>query len=138
MTDDGFSTTPAPPYWAVIFTSRRRGGPTPADEPGYARAAALMVQLAAEQPGFLGIESVRETGGLGITVSYWTDPDAIAAWRRHLEHTAVRETGRRDWYDHYELRVARVERAYAWDAPGQAQGAGADGTTGADAGGGNR
>jgi heme-degrading monooxygenase HmoA len=29
-----------------------------------------MVALASEQPGFLGVESVRDGNGLGITVSY--------------------------------------------------------------------
>ena len=46
--------TPEPPYYAVIFTSRR----TEVDN-GYDAMAARMVELAAQQPGFLGVESAR-------------------------------------------------------------------------------
>jgi len=59
--------TPEPPYYAVVFTSVR----TEVDE-GCTDTAEKMMTLASEQPGFLGVESVRKEGGLGITVSYWT------------------------------------------------------------------
>ena len=39
-------------------------------------------------------------------------------WRDDAEHALTRATGRADWYDHYELRVAKVERAYGWDVTG--------------------
>ena len=98
---------PAPPYYAVIFTSQRTEG-----ERGYGKTAERMVELAATQPGFLGVESVRGEDGLGITVSYWQDEASIARWREHAEHRLAQETGKRLWYEVYELRVARVERAY--------------------------
>jgi heme-degrading monooxygenase HmoA len=97
--------TPAPPYYAVVFTSVR----TDVDE-GYADMAAAMAELAARQPGYLGIESARE--GLGITVSYWRDLDAIAAWKRVVDHVAAQRLGRERWYASYRVRVARVEREY--------------------------
>jgi len=97
-----------PPYYAVVFTSRRTEG-----DNGYADASDSMVALAATQPGFLGIESARGADGVGITVSYWDSEEAIANWRRNAEHAATREHGRSLWYAHYEVRVARVERAYA-------------------------
>ncbi len=103
------SALPPPPYYAVIFTSQRT-----AVDGGYGDTADRMVALAAAQPGYLGAESTRDTNGLGITVSYWRSEDDIAAWRRHAEHRVARDTGRSDWYAHYTLRVARVERAYAW------------------------
>jgi len=103
------SALPDPPYYAVIFTSQR----TPHDG-GYGEMADRMVALAAEQPGYLGMESARGEDGLGLTVSYWRSAEDIAAWRRHGEHQVARDTGRRDWYQHYKLRVAKVERAYAW------------------------
>ena len=105
----GFARTPRPPYYAVIFTSLR----TPGDEAGYGATADRMVELAAQQPGYLGVESVRGADGVGITVSYWETEAHIAAWRAHAEHTLARERGRSAWYGHYELRVAKVERAYA-------------------------
>ena len=72
-----------------------------------------MVELAAQQPGYLGVESTRGGDGFGITVSYWESEAAIAAWRQHAEHAAdARPTAAPHWYEHYELRVAKVERAY--------------------------
>jgi heme-degrading monooxygenase HmoA len=71
-----------------------------------------MMELAAEQPGFLGAESVRGADGFGITVSYWSSAEAISAWKLHVEHLAAQERGKHEWYEHYELRIAKIERAY--------------------------
>jgi len=103
-----FAKLPPPPYYAVIFSSLR----SPGDDAGYGEAAQRMVELAARQPGFLGVESARGGDGFGITVSYWRDEAAIAAWKRQADHAATRAYGREHWYDHFELRVAKVERAY--------------------------
>jgi len=110
VSDAKLATTPEPPYYAVIFASLR----TRQDDEGYAAAANRMVQLASEQPGYLGVDSVRDATGVGITVSYWSSEAAIAAWRRHAEHAIVREQGRKSWYVEYELRVAKIERAYGF------------------------
>lgn len=99
------ASTPKPPYFAVIFTSLRTEG-----DHGYASMADRMLSLAAEQPGFLGVESVRD--GLGITVSYWESLEAIQAWRRQAEHLEAQRRGRHDWYSAFRVRVARVEREY--------------------------
>jgi heme-degrading monooxygenase HmoA len=101
-----FASTPEPPYLAVIFTSQR----TEVDD-GYAAMADRMVDLASGQPGFLGVESVRDASGFGITVSYWASLEAIAAWRAHAEHRIAKDTGRRQWYTHFETRITRVERS---------------------------
>ena len=104
---NSLARTPEPPYYAVIFTSQRTEG-----DRGYGHMAERMLQLAAQQPGFLGVESVRGADGFGITVSYWTSEEAIAAWRNHLEHKPAQEAGKKVWYADYQLRVAKVERAY--------------------------
>jgi heme-degrading monooxygenase HmoA len=98
--------TPEPPYYAVIFTSQRTEG-----DRGYGHMADRMVELAAKQPGFLGLESVREADGFGITVSYWSSEKSIVAWKAHAEHKLAQEAGQRVWYADYQLRVAKVERA---------------------------
>ena len=64
------ANTPAPPYYAVIFTSVKTD-----NDPGYSEMAEKMIELAQKQEGFLGIESAREE--LGITVSYWRDLESI-------------------------------------------------------------
>jgi heme-degrading monooxygenase HmoA len=102
--------TPTPPYYAVIFTSKR----TPSDDHGYQVIAERMVDLGSRYDGFLGIESVRGADGLGITVSYWRDEAALLAWKRDTEHQKAQRGGREAWYDCFEVRVARVERAYGF------------------------
>jgi heme-degrading monooxygenase HmoA len=100
-----------PPYYAVIFSSTR----TPGDN-DYGATAQRMEELAKTMPGYLGIESARGPDGFGITVSYWKDEASIAEWRRHSEHLVAQQRGRSEWYQHYELRIARVERAYGGPA----------------------
>ncbi|KAL1410937.1 hypothetical protein Q8F55_001880 [Vanrija albida] len=98
-----------PPYYAVIFTSTRRADDT---SDTYGATADRMVALASQQPGFLGVESARGADGLGITVSYWRTLDDIAAWKAVGEHLTAQRRGREAWYDHYAVRIAKVERAY--------------------------
>jgi len=95
---------------AVIFVSLR----TDVDAAGYSEAADRMGALAATQPGYLGIDSVRDNAGLGITVSYWADGASARAWKANAEHEAIRNLGRERWYAHYRLIVASVDRAYSW------------------------
>lgn len=106
--------TPEPPYFAVIFTNRRAGWGEQAVDAAYDAAAARMEELAQTIPGYLGIESSRSGDGTGITVSYWHTEESIAEWRGHPEHLEVQASGRRDWYEWYELRVGRVERARSY------------------------
>lgn len=103
------ATTPEPPYYAVIFTAQRTD-----DEDGYAQTAARMRELAAAQPGYLGIESADGADGWEITVSYWRDAEAVRAWKAQLEHRAAQQLGRARWYSRYHVRVCRVERDYGF------------------------
>lgn len=108
MTERNFpDNTPKPPYYAVVFSSRR----TDTDADGYAAMADRMMALAARQRGYLGVESVRE-GAAGITVSYWRDLASIRQWKRQVEHREAQRLGRERWYERYRIRVCRVEREY--------------------------
>jgi heme-degrading monooxygenase HmoA len=100
--------TPPPPYYAVIFSSLR----TEVDA-GYHDTALRMLELAAGQPGYLGVEGVRE--GLGITVSYWESLEAIRGWKQNAEHLIAQQKGRSDWYSAYRTRICRVEREYGFE-----------------------
>ena len=106
---EGFAKTPEPPYYAVIFTSQR----TEVDNNGYDAMAQAMLALALEQPGCLGAESTRNEDGLGITVAYFVDEGSIRAWQQNARHLVAQRLGKERWYSHYELRVAKVERAYS-------------------------
>ena len=99
------ANTPKPPYYAVIFTSILGEF-----KDGYSEMADLMVKLAKEQEGFLGVESAREN--LGITVSYWKDLQSIKNWKKNYEHRIAQEKGQSDWYKCYKTRISKVERDY--------------------------
>ena len=96
------------PNYAVIFTSLRTEG-----DRGYGQMAEKMEALARQQPGFLGLESARES--LGITVSYWDSLEAIAQWKANLEHLEAQREGIKKWYSWYKVRVCRVEREYEFN-----------------------
>ncbi len=102
--------TPTPPYYAVVFSSIR----TEQDQEGYEAMAERMVQLAAEQPGYLGFESVRD--GLGITISYWESLEAIRQWKAQVDHLEAQQMGRTQWYAAYKTRICKVERDYGFEA----------------------
>ena len=107
------AATPEPPYFAVVFSSQRTAG-----DLGYAAMAERMVELARQQPGFLGLESARGPEGFGLTVSYWRDEASIATWKAHAEHAVAQRLGRERWYGTFALRVCRVERASVQESRG--------------------
>jgi heme-degrading monooxygenase HmoA len=105
---EGFASTPEPPYYAVIFTSRRTDG-----DNGYDAMASVMFELALKQPGCLGAEHAREPGGIAITVAYFRNEADIAGWKQNAQHLGAQHLGKVRWYSHYEIRVAKVERSYS-------------------------
>ena len=100
-----YANTPKPPYYAVIFTSIQSDNLV-----GYNEMAQRMLELAAKQAGFLGVESAREA--LGITVSYWKDLESIKIWKENAEHLFAQKKGKEHWYSSYKTRIALVERDY--------------------------
>lgn len=102
------ANTPPPPYYAVIFTNLRT-----TIEERYAQTAAEMVDLANQQPGYLGHESVRD--GLGITISYWKSLEDIKNWKQVSDHRLAQKLGREKWYKAYKTRICIVERDYGFE-----------------------
>ena len=100
--------TPSAPYYAVIFTSLRTEG-----DDGYEAMSDKMVELAQQQPGYLGIESARNE--IGITVSYWESLEAIKNWKSNLDHQLAQKLGREKWYSQYKIRICKVERDYGFE-----------------------
>ncbi|MDA9028609.1 antibiotic biosynthesis monooxygenase [Flavobacteriaceae bacterium] len=101
------ANTPHPPYYAVIFSSIRSQ-----NVEGYSEVNALMNQLVFKQDGFLGMEAVQSE--LGVTISYWRDLESIKRWKENLDHQDAQIKGRKTWYSHYKVRIAKVERDYAF------------------------
>lgn len=96
--------TPKPPYYAVIFTFVRTEG-----DNGYTEAAKRVLEIARQQPGFLGYEAARLD--VGISVSYWESLEAILAWKAHPEHRKA-QAMETVWYKESRIRVSKVERDY--------------------------
>ena len=89
-----FTRTPEPPYYAVIFTTMRVNEPND----GYAEMSERLEKMVCDQLGYIGMESVREKDGFGITVCYWIDEASITNWKNNLEHQVAQEKGMADRY----------------------------------------
>jgi heme-degrading monooxygenase HmoA len=76
-------------------------------------AAALRTHLEAID-GFISVErfeSLSETGKL-LSLSFWRDEAAVAAWRNLDVHRTAQAKGRGGIFADYRLRVAGVIRDY--------------------------
>ncbi|CAL9332832.1 hypothetical protein SUDANB2_00109 [Streptomyces sp. enrichment culture] len=95
-----------PPYYVAVFTTLRTRNQT-----DYGKTNARLEELVKDIPGYLGMDHAQTRGGLGITVGYFRDADALTQWRNDAEHRAAQERGRAEWYRSYTLHVAKVERS---------------------------
>jgi uncharacterized protein len=96
--------------WTVSFANGRPVSDPGSLSDGYAEKGDEMNTLAAQQPGFVGVDSVRDGDGLGITVSRWSSIAAMVSWRKVVSHQQAQASGRERWYDWYRSDVARVDR----------------------------
>jgi len=64
-------------------------------------------------PGYLGNESARNE--VGITVSYWSDVEALKHWRELPLHREAQQLGREKWYEAFKVRICLVEREYGFE-----------------------
>ncbi|MCS5489653.1 antibiotic biosynthesis monooxygenase family protein [Algoriphagus limi] len=102
------ASTPNPPYYAVIFTNYLTE-----NQDGYHEMAEHMVELAKEQSGYLGHESVRDQ--MGITISYWKDLESIKKWKEVAEHQLAQKLGKEKWYQSFKTRICLVEKDYGFE-----------------------
>ncbi len=102
------ANTPTPPYYSVTFTAL-----TSNNREGYSEMAESMIGLAQNQNGFLGYES--SDSEIEITISYWKDLDSIRKWKENAEHKIAQEKGKNMWYASFKVRIAKIERDYAFN-----------------------
>jgi len=103
---------------AVIFEVT----PHPDERQTYLDLAARLHGELGEVDGFVSIErfqSLADPGKL-LSLSFWRDESAIAAWRNLAHHRAAQHTGRTSVFQDYRLRVAHVARDYGLHARDQA------------------
>jgi heme-degrading monooxygenase HmoA len=103
-----FAAMPESPYYVVVFTGQRTEG-----NAGYGAMAKAMFALALRQPSCLGVENARDPDGFGITVAYFIDEAAIRDWKQNAAHLQAQHRGKERWYQRYQVRIAKVERAYS-------------------------
>ena len=76
-------------------------------------AAELRPELE-KQDGFISIERFESlaTPGKFVSISFWRDEAAVAAWRGHGDHTAAQALGKREIFADYRITVAEALRSY--------------------------
>lgn len=95
---------------AVIFEVEPREG----KREDYLDIAAALRPRLDEIDGFVSIERFESltTPGKVLSLSFWRDEEAVAAWRQLNEHRDAQREGREEVFKDYRLRVARVVRDY--------------------------
>jgi heme-degrading monooxygenase HmoA len=93
--------------YAVIFISQHSN-----ITEGYAEMAQQMEELVKDMPGYVGIDSVRNESGLGITISYWKSLENIKSWKENIEHKKAQKSGKVKWYKNYKIKICKVEHEY--------------------------
>ena len=88
--------------------------------PGEAQAeyldlAAELRPLLADLDGFISIERFQSLTNLDkvLSLSFWRDEAAVAAWRNLPAHRRVQAAGRNHVFADYHLRIAAVTRDYS-------------------------
>ena len=86
----------------------------PGAEPLYAQWAETLHARVHEIEGFVSVERFesRTRPGTWLSLSYWRDAEALAAWRRDADHINGMAAGKRDVFADYRIVVATVERDY--------------------------
>ena len=72
--------------------------------------------------GFISVErfeSLTDKGKI-LSLSFWRDEEAVAAWRNVPGHRKTQGKGRATIFENYRLRIAGVIRDYGMDDRAQA------------------
>jgi heme-degrading monooxygenase HmoA len=103
---------------AVIFEF----WPKPEHKQEYLDLAAELRPILESIDGFISVErfeSLTEKGKI-VSLSFFRDEDAVAAWRNVAEHRKSQGKGRATIFDNYRLRIAGVIRDYGMNDRAQA------------------
>jgi heme-degrading monooxygenase HmoA len=101
------------PVIAVIFEVR----PAEGHRDAYLALAAKLREDLVKMDGFISVErfqSLTDPGRM-LSLSFWRDEAAVAAWRNHERHRATQAAGRGGVFAEYRLRVAAVLRDYGME-----------------------
>lgn len=103
---------------AVIFEVE----PHPEQKADYLDLAADLKPLLEGMEGFISIERFESlvTPGKILSLSFWRDEAALAAWRNLDPHRQAQALGRAEIFKGYRLRIAAVIRDYGLENRDQA------------------
>jgi heme-degrading monooxygenase HmoA len=95
---------------AVIFEVEPAAG----RKADYLETAARLKPLLDQVDGFISIERFESLSAPGkiLSLSFWRDEAAVAAWRGETAHARAQAAGRAGIFADYRLRVASVIRDY--------------------------
>jgi len=95
---------------AVIFEVE----PAEGRQDDYLAIATSLAEDLRQMEGFISIERFQSltTRGKLLSLSFWRDEDAVAAWRNRERHRAAQAEGRAGIFATYRIRVAQVLRDY--------------------------
>jgi len=88
--------------------------PAAGEAPHYLDLAAALKPELAKIDGFISVErfqSLTDPGKL-LSLSFWRDEAAVAAWRNLPSHRRTQSKGRNGVFTDYRLRVVSVIRDY--------------------------
>ena len=90
----------------------------PGREAQYDEVAAALHTAVQEMDGFISVERFESRGTPGkiLSLSYWRDEQALAAWRNLAEHRAAMAVGKQQIFADYRIVVAEVSRDYSFRA----------------------
>lgn len=94
--------------YAVIFKTFR-DLPIPED---YLQVNKRMVELVSTYGGYLGVDSVMNDEGKGISISYWDSLDDIKNWKKNSEHLLAQKRGISEWYKYYKVEICEILNEY--------------------------
>jgi heme-degrading monooxygenase HmoA len=86
----------------------------PGGQQRYLDLAAQLRPLLADVDGFISVERFQSLSHPDklLSLSYWRDEQAVAAWRQLDAHRMAQQAGRGGVFADYRLRVAQVLRDY--------------------------
>ena len=99
---------------AVIFEVWPKDGKAPE----YFDIAASLRSALEKIDGFISIERFESvtTRGKFLSISFWRDETAVAAWRNVEGHRVAQARGRGEIFSDYRIRVASVIRDYGMNS----------------------
>jgi len=88
----------------TVFRSRLR----PDVQDGYLALVERMRQIAVTIPGYISHKGFWAEDGERVTIVEFEHEEGQRAWRTHPEHLEAQRLGRLQYYEMYDIKVAKV------------------------------